>query len=77
MKATRPEVQAQAKKRINVSNAENTQARVEVSKGVVIALGTAPALIGIWAAACFVGGLVASGGPLALIKSWFSAVIGM
>ncbi|OKY76521.1 MAG: hypothetical protein BM485_04645 [Desulfobulbaceae bacterium DB1] len=77
MKATNPEAKAQVKKRSTVSSSENIQAKVEVSKGVVIALGTAPALIGIWAAACFVGGLVASGGPIGMVKSWFSAISGM
>lgn len=77
MKATRPEAKAQAKKRINVSSAENSRAEVEVSRATMIALGSTPALIGLWAFACFVGGLVASGSPIALMKSWFSAIIGM
>ncbi len=48
----------------------------EVNKAAVGVVGVASCLIGIWAVACFVGGLVASGGPLAMAKNWFSAVIG-
>ncbi len=33
-------------------------------------------LIGIWAVAALIGGAVYEGGPLALIKGWFSAVSG-
>lgn len=33
-------------------------------------------LIGIWAAACVVGGAASVGGPFELVAGWFSAVSG-
>ena len=35
------------------------------------------ALFGLWAVAALVGGAVTSGGPLELVKGWFSAVSGI
>jgi hypothetical protein len=77
MKGIVPEAKVTVKKRSLSQSAENSQAGVEVSRGAMAALSVVPALIGAWAAACFVGGLIASGSPLALLKSWFSAVTGM
>jgi hypothetical protein len=33
-------------------------------------------LAGLWAVACFVGALLATGGPIALAQAWISAVTG-
>lgn len=49
----------------------------EISKAGMYTVGIASALIGIWGLACFVGGLVASGGPLAFVADWFRAVAGI
>lgn len=52
------------------------QAGYEVSRfgiGVTAALA---ALIGLWGMACMIGGL-AAGGPVALIKGFFSAITGI
>lgn len=57
----------------------STQAQTgldSVSKGSVAAMAGVSALIGLWAAACFVGAMVSSG-PLSLVKGWFSAITGM
>ncbi|HEB69379.1 MAG TPA: hypothetical protein ENI88_07140 [Desulfobulbus sp.] len=51
--------------------------RAEVSRGAMISINTAGAVIGLWAFASLVGGMVAAGGPVALAKAWFSAVAGM
>lgn len=56
--------------------AEAGQAKTEISRGMVVSLGVVSGLIGAWTAACLLGGLIASGGPLSLLKSWFSAVTG-
>ncbi len=48
-------------------------------KEIMEILGTAgavPALFGLWAGACLVGGLLASGGPVAMVKQLFTAVTG-
>jgi hypothetical protein len=49
----------------------------EISKAGIYTVGIASALIGIWGLACFVGGVIASGGPLALVADWFKAVTGI
>jgi hypothetical protein len=33
--------------------------------------------IGLWAAASLIGGMIASGGPVALVADWFKAVFGI
>ncbi|OQX18292.1 MAG: hypothetical protein BWK76_07890 [Desulfobulbaceae bacterium A2] len=35
------------------------------------------ALVGLWGLACLVGGLMAAGGPLELVRAWLGAVTGM
>ena len=59
----------------------NTQAKVdtkvEISKGALVVATAVPATIGLWAVACFVGGMVASGGPVGMVQSFFSAFTGM
>jgi len=59
------------------AGADERGAAAEISKTAVYTVGIVSALIGIWGLACFVGGLVASGGPLAFIGNWFKAVGGM
>lgn len=39
-------------------------------------IGVSTCVIGIWAAISLISGMMASGGPLALISNWFKAVIG-
>ncbi len=57
---------------------ESTQAGIDsISKGSLAVLAVATALIGLWAVACFVGASISSGSPLAMVKGWFSALIGM
>ncbi len=64
-----------AKTRTNTKTSANT--RAEVSRGAMISINTAGAVIGLWALASLVGGMVAAGGPVALVQAWFSAVTGM
>ncbi len=56
---------------------EHANVGLEVSKGTLAAMSAVPSLIGIWAAACFVGGLINVGGPISLAQSWFQAITGM
>ncbi len=67
----------QVKTKGNTSTQANTQAQVEISKGAMFVITSVPTLVGVWAAACFVGGLVASGGPVSMTKSFFTAVSGL
>lgn len=70
------------KESVKTRSFENVDSDVGVSelaegRGVIYAVGIGAALIGIWGLACFVGGMISSGGPLAFIGNWFKAVSGM
>ena len=54
----------------------NDQALDATGKLTVALFGGASALVGIWAAACFVGAIL-SAGPVGVIKGFFSAVTGL
>ncbi|HEB49594.1 MAG TPA: hypothetical protein ENI89_03205 [Desulfobulbus sp.] len=53
----------------------NTQA--EISRGAIISLASAGAVVGIWAFASLATAMVMTGGPIALTKAWFGAVMGI
>ncbi len=53
----------------------NTQA--EISRGAIISLASAGAVVGIWAFASLATAMVMTGGPIALAKAWFGAVMGI
>ena len=57
--------------------AEHANVTQELSKGTIAAMSAVPGLIGLWAVACFFGGMIQAGGPLSLVKSWFQAVLGV
>lgn len=59
----------------SVNTSELVQA--EMSKGAICSLNIAGVLVGLWAAACIVGGMIVIGGPIALVKGWFYAVTGL
>lgn len=44
--------------------------------GTISVMGGISAIIGIWAAACFIGGLLSSG-PVELAYGWFRAITGL
>jgi hypothetical protein len=48
-----------------------------ISQGTIRALGAFSGLVGSWVAACFIGAIVVSGGPLELVKNYFQAITGM
>lgn len=56
---------------------EGSEVKAEISRGTMLAIGFAAAVVGIWGLACFIGGLVSSGGPFSLLKGWASAVAGI
>jgi hypothetical protein len=56
---------------------DSAKVDVEMSKVGITVIGFMAALIGIWGLACFVGGLMNSGGPLSFVKNWFGAVLGI
>ncbi len=61
--------------RTRVQSTVNTQA--EVSKGAVVSMAAAGAVVGLWAFASLASAMVMTGGPIALAKAWFGAVLGM
>lgn len=68
---------AQVYARTRIRSGEKSSAATEVSRAGMYTVGIASALIGLWGFACFVGGLIASGGPLSLIGNWFKALAGL
>jgi hypothetical protein len=63
---------------IKTRNAVKTDGKVDeqILKVGFVAIGVSSCALGLWAAASLVGGMVASGGPLALVVNWFRAVTG-
>ena len=61
--------------RTRVQSTVNTQA--EVSKGALVSMAAAGAIVGLWAFASLASAMVMTGGPIALAKAWFGAVLGM
>ncbi|RJX26957.1 MAG: hypothetical protein C4531_14725 [Desulfurivibrio sp.] len=47
------------------------------AKSGISVMGGVSALIALWAAACFIGGLISAGGPVELAYSWFKAIAGL
>ncbi len=53
-----------------------TSGSTEISKVAVTAFSVTAGLIGIWAVACMVAGVLNSGGPASLVASLFGAMSG-
>jgi hypothetical protein len=69
---------ALTKKRQGVRQAEQTGAGLDAfAKGSISVMGGISALIALWAAACFIGGMLSAGGPVQLAYGWFQAVTGL
>lgn len=68
---------AKAQQRSSVRSIEKGAVTTEVSKVSVTVVAILGVAVGVWSLACIIGGLAASGGPLALVGDWFKAVTGM
>jgi hypothetical protein len=66
-----------SRNRSDAASIDNTLAGQAVSKSAIYGVVAASGIIGIWALACFVGGMISSGGPIAMAKGWLTAVTGM
>ena len=55
----------------------NVNTRAEISRGAVVSLATAGALIGTWAFASLATAMVMTGGPISLVRAWAGAVMGL
>lgn len=50
----------------------------DIVQGAAVGVGAmAAGLVGAWSVSCLVAGVVAAGGPIALVASWFGAVTGI
>jgi len=67
---------ALAKSRNRTKSVAHAATDNKVSTGALATFGALSTLVGLWAVACFVGALLATGGPLALGRAWISAVTG-
>lgn len=54
----------------------NISVESHIHKVSLTVVGVSACAIGLWAFASLVGGLIASGGPLALVGDWIKAVFG-
>ncbi len=65
------------KSRTRTEQADIAHAEAQISQSALATMGATSTVIGLWAVACFVGGMIASGGPLSMAKAWFTAVTGI
>jgi hypothetical protein len=65
------------KQRERVNSTVSGSSTTEVSKIGIITVAAFGALVGLWSLASIIGGMAASGGPLAFVGDWFKAVSGM
>lgn len=68
-------VAEQSKGRVHVDTDASTE--VAVYKVVIRTVAAFAGLIGIWAFACLGSAMYQAGGPIQLVRGWFSAVTGM
>jgi len=66
---------AASKSGINAQSGAKIESQVH-NVGLIV-IGVSACAIGLFAAASLIGGMIASGGPLALVGDWFKAVFGM
>ena len=57
--------------------AVNTNSTTEISRVGIVTVAAFGVVVGLWSLACIVGGMAASGGPLAFVGDWLKAVTGM
>jgi len=65
------------KQREQVNAPVSGSSATEVSKVGIVTVAAFGTLVGLWSLACIIGGMAASGGPLAFVSDWFRAVSGM
>lgn len=63
-------------KKTQTQTRSNARTDEQVYKVGIAVVGICSLAIGVWATVALVSGMVASGGPGALVADWFRAVIG-
>ena len=66
-----------ARIKVQENKTEKFKTEQEIARSTACTAATAPVLIGLWAIACLVGGLIASGGFRSFFQGWLTAVSGM
>lgn len=63
---------------VKTRSSVQTQGKVDeqIIRVGFVAIGLSSCAIGLWALASLLGGVAASGGPLALVANWFKAILG-
>ena len=65
------------KQKTAVGSPTKQDAATEISKVGIVTVAAFGVLVGLWSVALIIGGMAASGGPLAFVGDWFRAVTGM
>jgi hypothetical protein len=65
------------RQRTSTGSVTKLDTATEISKVGVLTVAAFGALVGLWSVAMIIGGMAASGGPLAFVGDWFKAVTGM
>lgn len=67
----------QVQQKVGSGSTATTDSATEVSKIGIVTVAAFGVVVGLWSLACIVGGMAASGGPLAFAGDWLKAVTGM
>lgn len=63
--------------KIDSSSTTASDSTTEISRVGIVTVAAFGVVVGLWSLACIVGGMAASGGPLAFAGDWLKAVTGM
>lgn len=55
----------------------STTVSTEIDKVIIGSIAAFAGLVGVWSLACIGSAMFQAGGPLQLLKGWFSAISGM
>jgi hypothetical protein len=77
MKTTKLHTSTTARAKARTQETAHAPEHLQARQALLAAMSAAPVMIGLWAAACIVGALITSGGPLALAQGWLQAVTGI
>lgn len=62
---------------VEVQDRSKTTVSAEVDKVIIGSVAAFTGVVGLWSIACLMSAMFQAGGPLGLIKGWFSALSGM
>ena len=69
--------QIKVQQKVGSGSTTTTDSTTEISKVGIITVAAFGVVVALWSLACIVGGMAASGGPLAFAGDWLKAVTGM